>query len=144
MVSRTESNINFIPLGRSRQGIGFSSQPAISHHQFTLHAVGYCPWAKITMMELRWLYSDFITFHLWLYSVIITKLHFLGYHYFWRKLTLAKIAKLHFLSTLNKILILYDLRKESESRFIRIHEAAPRVSLVKGERDVRSEVTSAW
>ena len=35
------------------------------------------------------------------------------------------------------------LLTESESMCKRIHEVAPRVSLVKGERDVRSEVTSA-
>ena len=34
-------------------------------------------------------------------------------------------------------------KKETESDNKRIHEAAPRVSLVKGERDVRDEVTSA-
>ena len=32
---------------------------------------------------------------------------------------------------------------EAESNSKRIHEADPRVSLVKGERDVRVEVTSA-
>ena len=41
------------------------------------------------------------------------------------------------------IFIKWSPKEEAESMNKRIHEAAPRVSLVKGERDVRDEVTSA-
>ena len=34
------------PLGLGWKDIGFNSQPTISHHQFTLHAVGYCSFDK--------------------------------------------------------------------------------------------------
>ena len=44
----TRLQILTTPMRSRWQGIGYSSQPAISHHQFSLHAVGYCPWAKMT------------------------------------------------------------------------------------------------
>ena len=54
----------------SYKGRGFSSQPAISHHQFTLHAVDYySSMDKVIFLGILGIFVAFIltnlNFHLW-------------------------------------------------------------------------------